>query len=74
MLTLNAPDMSIVDLSRIVRGEYLEWPGLSLTKAQIQRLWSLGPATCDALIDSLTASGFLRRAVNGTFVRVDTRP
>ena len=41
------------DWLSIVRGEFCEMPGLQLTKPQIQRLWGIEPATCDALVDEL---------------------
>jgi len=57
------------DWSLIVRGEYLEVPGLSLTRAQVQRLWGLDAAQCDKVLDGLIASGFLLRTRSGTFIR-----
>lgn len=71
MLTIDAPDFSLVDLSRIVRSEYLESPGLALTRRQIQRLWALDVSTSDVLIESLVSSGFLRLTPNHMFVRSD---
>ena len=71
MLITEAPDSSIVDLTRIVRSEYLESPGLSLTRRQIQRLWALDVPTTDVLIESLVDSGFLRRTRKNMFVRAD---
>jgi hypothetical protein len=56
-------------LSR-VRGEYLEMPGLSLTARQAQRLWGLDPETCEAVLEALVHSGFLRRTTRG-YVRAD---
>lgn len=60
-------------LVRQVRAEYLEMPGLCLTIQQAQRLWSLEPRVCAALLNSLTASRFLRRNERGLFVRSATR-
>lgn len=71
MLTTEAPDFSFVDLARIVRSEYLESPGLALTRRQIQRLWALDGPTADILIESLVSSGFLRRTSRNMFVRTD---
>jgi hypothetical protein len=71
MPTIEATDLSLVDLSRIVRSEYLESPGLALTRRQIQRLWALDVPTTDVLIESLLGSGFLRRTHNNMFVRSD---
>ena len=55
-------------LVRRMRAEFLEMPGLSLTIAQAQRLWSLERHTCEALLDSLIDSRFLRRTDRGLFV------
>jgi hypothetical protein len=53
---------------RRVRAEYLEMPGLCLTLSQAQRLWSLDPRTCEAVLNSLIDTGFLRRTGRGLFV------
>jgi hypothetical protein len=56
-------------LSRI-RGEYLEMPGLRLTRAQAQRLWALDEQTCVRLLESLTRDRFLYRTDDGTYARL----
>jgi hypothetical protein len=53
----------------LIRAEYMEIPGLNLTKAQVQRFWGLDPLTCDALIDALIAGGFLKRTSANLYVR-----
>jgi hypothetical protein len=55
-------------LVRRIRAEFLEMPGLSLTIEQAQRLWSLEPRACQALLKSLIDSRFLRRTDRGLFV------
>ena len=55
-------------LVRRIRAEFLEMPGLCLTIEQAQRLWSLEPRTCEALLNSLIDSRFLRRTNRGLFV------
>jgi hypothetical protein len=55
------------DWLRLVRAEYREMPGLHLTKPQIQRLWSLDPEVCDALVETLVDDGFLRRTVHDAY-------
>jgi hypothetical protein len=55
-------------LLEIVRGEYLEMPGLRLTRRQAQRLWALDSDTCDALLETLEAAGFLRRTRGGDYM------
>jgi hypothetical protein len=56
-------------LSRI-RGEYLDMPGLSLTRAQAQRLWGLDAQTCASLLESLTGDKFLCLRHDGTYGRL----
>jgi hypothetical protein len=55
-------------LVRRVRAEFLEMPGLCLTIDQAQRLWALAPRACEALLQSLIDSRFLRRTDRGLFV------
>jgi hypothetical protein len=56
---------------RLIRAEYQEVPGLHLTKPQVQRLWGLDPATCDALLSTLEDVQFLRKTQNNGYVRRD---
>ncbi len=56
---------------QLVRAEYLEIPGLHLTRDQVRRLWSLDDATCDAILHSLVEGEFLRRTRAGQYVRAD---
>ena len=53
-------ERDFVHLLEIVRAEFLEMPGLRLTKKQAQRLWAIDPDTCAAVLGALEASGFLR--------------
>lgn len=55
---------------RRIRGEYLEMPGLRLTRAQAQRLWGLDEQTCVQLLNSLTDDRFLLRRDDGTYARL----
>jgi len=60
-----------VDIDRlldIVRGEYLEMPGLRLTKRQAQRLWALDSETCDEMLATLEGVRFLRRTRGGDYI------
>jgi hypothetical protein len=52
-----------------VRAEYLEMPGLCLTKCQMCRLWHIDTDTCDAVVGALLTSGFLRDWQDEKFVR-----
>lgn len=67
-------DESLAAVSRdrilhCIRGEYLEMPGLRLTRAQAQRLWGLDEQTCLQLLESLTRDRFLYRRDDGTYAR-----
>jgi hypothetical protein len=59
------------DWVQVIRSEYFEMPGLSLTKPQARRLWGLDSATCNALIDEMVSAGFLRRTPDDSYVRYD---
>jgi hypothetical protein len=51
-------------------GEYLEMPGLQLTRPQAQRLWGLDEQTCALLLESLTEEKFLYRRPDGMYARL----
>ena len=57
-----------VDWARLVRAEYLEVPGLELTREQAQRLWGLDRTACDQLLAALVDSRFLRRTRDNRYV------
>lgn len=56
-----------------VRAEYWEMPGLALTKAQIRRMWGIGPEECDELVGALLSAGFLRQTAQNTCVMAGER-
>jgi hypothetical protein len=53
-----------------IRAEYLEMPGLRLTRQQAQRLWGLDDATCARILDALVRVKFLARRPDGQFTRL----
>jgi hypothetical protein len=55
-----------------VQSEYLEMPGLRLTLAQAARFWSLDPATCARVLDSLVRTKFLMVTSDGLYVRASS--
>ena len=65
---MTAEQSTIHDWLRLIQAEYLEMPGLRLTKPQIQRLWRLEPHVCEALIDELVAADFLRKTHQEAYV------
>jgi len=56
-------------LSRRIRSEFLEMPGLSLTPAQAARLWAIDRHTTERLLDELAAGGFLVKNRSGSYLR-----
>ena len=67
------PEVSQDVVLRRARAEYLEMPGLRLTRAQAQRLWGLDLRTCEQLLDALTESRFLAQTRDGSFVLSSSR-
>jgi hypothetical protein len=61
-------------IARRIAGEYRELPGLRLTLAQAQRLWSLDRRTCESLLASLVERSVLLRTPEGIYVRADPSP
>ena len=54
---------------RRVSGEFLEMPGLRLTRRQAQRMWGFDEHTCQKILDSLVEAGFLCRTEDGMYTR-----
>jgi hypothetical protein len=57
------------DLLNRMRGEFLEMPGLRLTRPQAQRLYGLDEALCQRALDRLVETSFLSIKSNGTYGR-----
>ena len=62
---------ALADCVQRIRAEYLDLPGLSLTAAQAQRLWSLDLETCRLVLDTMVRETFLRRTPQAQYVRRD---
>ena len=60
-------------LLRRARAEYLEMPGLRLTKAQAQRLWGLDPGTSEHVLQALKQTRCLAETRDGSSVRSASR-
>lgn len=69
MLVFDTLAPEVRELTRRVRAEYLEMPGLRLTERQAQRIWNLDEGRCEAVLNALIADDFLRRTPDGAFVR-----
>jgi hypothetical protein len=66
-----AAEATVSDWLQLIRAEYLEFPGLQLTKPQVRRLWDLDPVICEALLAALVDARFLRRTCADAYVRDD---
>lgn len=64
-------ETAAVDWALLIRAEYLEIPGLCLTKPQVERLWNLDPSTAEALLTALVDTKFLKRTLRGGYMRAD---
>lgn len=64
----------IVDYLDLIKAEYEEMPGLSLTRGQAQRLFGLDPLKCDALFETLVATNYLARSRTGAYCRFTGGP
>jgi hypothetical protein len=53
-----------------IRAEFLEMPGLRLTREQAQRLWSLEGAMCQQVLETLVDTKFLCVKSNGAYARL----
>ena len=50
------------DLMSLIRSEYREMPGLTVTLPQAARLWNVDRRQCFDALEALTDEGFLRRS------------
>ena len=62
-------EKAVAEWTTRIRAEYLEMPGLSLTRAQMRRLWPIDAMLCDAVVNGLVASGFLECRPGYTYAR-----
>jgi hypothetical protein len=62
----------ITDWLTLIRAEYIEVPGLRLTRREAERLWGLDVHVCEAILEALVAVSFLRRTRQDEYVRADT--
>jgi hypothetical protein len=65
---MNAEQIRVQGSVHLVQTEYLEMPGLQLTKAQLRRLCGLEEQTCNAVLDQLLSTHFLRRTPRDEYV------
>jgi len=63
--------MDIDVVTRRVREEFREMPGLRLTPAQATRLWGLEQDVCRQVIEALIAAAYLRWTAGGSVTRLE---
>jgi hypothetical protein len=66
---MSRTETHLEDWLMLIRAEYLEIPGLALTKAQVERLRGLDAVVSEALLAAQVDVKFLRRPVRDTYVR-----
>jgi hypothetical protein len=59
------------DAVRRVKAEYLEMPGLKLTRREAARLWGLDDGICEAVLAVLVRDRFLTCTRTDAFIRQD---
>jgi hypothetical protein len=55
-------------LTRRLRGEFQEIPGLCLTPGEASRLFGIAPAVCQRVLAALVEDGLLHRRADGRYV------
>ena len=65
---MTTEETTVNDSLHLVQAEYLEMPGLGLTRAQVRRLCGLEDRTCDVVLEQLTATRFLKRTPRDVYV------
>jgi hypothetical protein len=66
---MNASENVLDDLLRRVQAEFLEMPGLRVTRAQARRLWAIDDEVCEAVLAALVNARFLVESRNASFMR-----
>lgn len=67
-------DVLTEPLLRRICSEYVEMPGLRLSRQQAQRLWGLDEEACGQILEFLVKTGFLRLAAPDTYGRLTEGP
>jgi hypothetical protein len=69
-MSLHPPAGLTDQLLHRIYSEYLEMPGMRLTRQQAQRLWGLDELTCLLSLEYFVEAGFLVRTGVDTYGRV----
>ena len=55
------------DLLFLIRAEFLEIPGLQLTRHQVEHLWGIDSELADVILRSLVEANFLTKTPAGSY-------
>ena len=55
-----------------IRADFLEMPGLQLTRQQVQRLSGVDSGLCSDVLEELVTSGLLYRSATGNYRRTSS--
>jgi len=69
-MNAHLPDRLTEHILRRICGEFLEMPGLRLTRRQAQRLWGLDEETCAQALAYLVETKFLGRSGPESYARL----
>ena len=68
------PDVLSEQVLQRICAEYVEMPGLRLSRTQAQRLWGLDEEACRQILEFLVKTGFLKLAAPDTYGRLTDGP
>jgi len=68
------PDFLSEQVLQRICAEYVEMPGLRLSRKQAQRLWGLDEDACGQILEFLVKTGFLKLAAPDTYGRLTDGP
>ena len=67
-------DVLTEPIVRRICSEYVEMPGLRLSRKQAQRLWGLDEEVCGQILEFLVKTGFLKLGAHDTYGRLTEGP
>ena len=73
-MNTDPPAVLSEQMLRRICAEYVEMPGLRLSRKQAQRLWGLDEEACGQILEFLVKTGFLRLAAPDTYGRLTDGP
>ena len=68
------PDVLSEQMLQRICAEYVEMPGMRLSRKQAQRLWGLDEEACGQILEFLVKTGFLKLAGPDTYGRLTDGP